>query len=345
MPSQPSLFDDEPDTGEEQRARRPSRADGTGSHPGDDWSQKVDAQHAEARPVAATLPSTVHFGTSSWSFPGWAGIVYRARRTQTELAREGLREYATHPLLTTVGVDRSYYAPIPVEDFRRYADQLPGGFLCCLKAPASVTSMVVPEARQRVNADYLSPARLIEDLLEPCAVGFEAHTGPIVIEFPPMPRELRLAPSAFAARLDAFLAALPPDFSYSVELRDRALLTSEYAAVLSRHHASHTYNYWSAMPLPGEQARIVTPQSLTSEASVIRLLLRPGTRYEDQRESFRPFDRLVEPDDAMRDDTVALARQLTAAGRRVYVLVNNKAEGSSPLTVGVLARRLAALTG
>ena len=32
--------------------------------------------HDEARAIAARLPEGVFFGTSSWSFPGWAGLVY-----------------------------------------------------------------------------------------------------------------------------------------------------------------------------------------------------------------------------------------------------------------------------
>jgi uncharacterized protein YecE (DUF72 family) len=35
----------------------------------------------------------------------------------------------------------------------------------------------------------------------------------------------------------------------------------------------------------------------------------------------------------MRSDTVQLVRQAVGAGRRVYVLVNNRAEGNAPLTV------------
>lgn len=335
MPSQPSLFGDDDAPTSSPRSTRRERSAALTTYP-----QALAREHAEGREIASRLPPGIHFGTSSWSFPGWAGLVYSAQHTQTALAREGLREYATHPLLTTVGIDRSYYSPIPLDDFRRYADQLPDGFRCCLKAPASVTSLVVPEARHRPNPDYLSPERLLHDLLEPCAAAFAAHTGPIVIEFPAAPRERQMSGPAFAERLDAFLAALPREFTYAVELRERGLLTREYAAVLARHGATHTYSYWSAMPMPGEQERIVSASSLTSEAAVIRLLLRPGTRYEDQRESFRPFDRLVEPDQAMRDDVAALADRLIASGRRVYVLVNNKAEGSSPLTVKAIARQM-----
>jgi uncharacterized protein YecE (DUF72 family) len=328
------LFDDQPEPTAPARRRGPSDDDPI--------LQALAAQHDEARALAARLPSTVHFGTSSWSFPGWAGIVYGARRSQTDLARDGLREYATHPLLTTVGIDRSYYAPIPVDDFRRYADQLPGGFRCCIKAPASVTSYAVGDRERPVkNVDFLSAERLVEDLLQPCALAFAAHAGPIIIECPPVPRGLRLDPFEFAERLDACLTQLPREFTYAVELRDRSLLTPSYAAVLARHHATHTYNYWSAMPLPGAQAAVVPPADVTNDDVVIRLLLRPGTRYADQREAFHPFNALVEPDEAMRADVVSLVARAAANKKRIYLLVNNKAEGSSPLTIMGLARRLA----
>ena len=44
----------------------------------------------------------------------------------------------------------------------------------------------------------------------------------------------------------------------------------------------------------------------------------------------------------MRDEVVQLTTRALKKGRRVYVLVNNKAEGSSPLTVEALAARVAA---
>ena len=43
----------------------------------------------------------------------------------------------------------------------------------------------------------------------------------------------------------------------------------------------------------------------------------------------------------MRADVVSVTRRALSRGRRVFILVNNKAEGSSPLTVMGLARRLA----
>ncbi|HLN79615.1 MAG TPA: DUF72 domain-containing protein, partial [Thermoanaerobaculia bacterium] len=107
-------------------------------------SDRLEREHAEAAAIAARLPKGIRFGTSSWSFPDWAGLVYSRAAKVGELAREGLREYARHPLLTTVGIDRSYYAPIPLPDLIRYAEQLPSGFPCCAKAPEAVTSAVRP---------------------------------------------------------------------------------------------------------------------------------------------------------------------------------------------------------
>jgi hypothetical protein len=75
---------------------------------------------------------------------------------------------------------------------------------------------------------------------------------------------------------------------------------------------------------------------------VVRLLLRPGTWYEDQRERFQPFNQLVAPDETMRQDVVDLADRALTSGRKLWVLVNNKAEGSSPLSIMELAKRVAA---
>ena len=172
------------------------------------------------------------------------------------------------------------------------------------------------------------------------SAAFAAHTGPIVLEFPPGPRGSAPAAAGFADALDRFLEQLPREFEYAVEVRDRALLTPAYAAVLARHRVAHTYNYWSAMPMPLAQADVVSPDA--APFAVVRLLLKPGTWYEDQRDLFRPFNRLVAPDEPMRDEVVQLTATALRRGRRVYVLVNNKAEGSSPLTIEALAERLAA---
>ncbi len=292
--------------------------------------------------LASRVPRDVYFGTSSWSFPGWKGIVYSQARSESQLAREGLREYAQHPLLRTVGIDRGYYAPIPERDLRRYSEQLPPGFPCCTKAPEAITSPIVMAHRGarggEPNPDFLSFERFQDTMLGPFARAFRGNAGPFILEFPPVPAANRVAPDAFAERLDAFLERLPRDFTYVVELRDRRLLTRAYQRVIARHRVGHTYNYWTAMPLPAAQLAIVPID--TGPCAVVRLLLRPGTKYVDRKDDFAPFDKLMAPDAAMRQDVLQLILSSLGSKIPIYILVNNKAEGSAPLTIRALAELL-----
>jgi uncharacterized protein YecE (DUF72 family) len=293
-------------------------------------AERLRREHAEASRIAARVPKGVFFGTSTWSFPGWAGIVYSRRSTTSELARDGLAEYSRHPLLTTVGIDRGYYGPIPARDLERYAAQLPAGFPCCAKAPEAVTSAASP--------DYLRPERFVDEMVGPFLDVFKNHTGPFVIQFPPAAREATPSPALFAEKLERFLEALPAAGRYAVELRDPSLLSPAYASALARRGAAHVCNYATAMPMPAEQARVV-PVARAGFA-MIRLLLRPGTRYDERRDEFLPFDRIVDPSPEMRGEVVQLVRDAVRMGRDVFVLVNNKAEGCSPLTIRALAERL-----
>ncbi|HEY6323978.1 MAG TPA: hypothetical protein VJA16_20740, partial [Thermoanaerobaculia bacterium] len=47
--------------------------------------------------LAARLPAGIHLGGSTWSFPGWAGLVYDRAHPAARLARHGLAAYARHP--------------------------------------------------------------------------------------------------------------------------------------------------------------------------------------------------------------------------------------------------------
>ena len=302
------------------------------------------AYYEEAAQLAARLPPGLRMGTSTWSFPGWEGIVYARRRSVQELARDGLEEYARHPLLGTVGIDRSFYAPVPEIDYLRYARQLPPGFLCPSKAPHAVMAQVFQAPGQPddergptvlENPDFLSAPLFADMHARPLLAAFREHAGPVILEIPPVGPVNRLPPRVFLDRLDAFLAEAPRELRYAVELRERAYLTPEYAEVLKARGAAHAYTYWRAMPLPGAQAKVVPVTQ--APFALVRLSLRPGRAYEAEKERFAPFNRIVEPDPRMRAEVVEILCAAAAAGMPSFVLVNNKAEGSAPLTVRALA--------
>jgi hypothetical protein len=54
--------------------------------------------------------------------------------------------------------------------------------------------------------------------------------------------------------------------------------------------------------------------------------------------TYAPFDRLLEPDADSRRGILSLLHGAVGQGREAIVIVNNKAEGSAPLSVLQLAR-------
>ena len=118
----------------------------------------------------------------------------------------------------------------------------------------------------------------------------------------------------FAELLDRFLEQLPRWCEYAVEIRERALLTAAYRDVLARHGVAHVCSYWSAMPSPEEQARFMRVEG--GPFTMVRLLLRAGTRYEERRQEMAPFNRIARADDRMRRQVVSLLRTAAADRKR-----------------------------
>jgi hypothetical protein len=89
------------------------------------------------------------------------------------------------------------------------------------------------------------------------------------------------------------------------------------------------------MPPLSKQHRLLK-QTFTASHVVIRLLTPLGLAFERAVERFVPYDRIIPPQARMRQDTAMLVQQVVAQGRGTYVLVNNRAEGCSPLAIQAL---------
>ena len=70
-------------------------------------------------------------------------------------------------------------------------------------------------------------------------------------------------------------------------------------------------------------------------------MLQQGDDYESAGARFAPFNRILEPDKLSRSRITGLVRRGLSAGRDVYVLAANNAEGSAPLTLQELAMAVA----
>jgi len=317
----------------------------------------------------------IRLGTSSWYFPGWAGLVWARSYSEAAVVKHGLAAYAQHPLLGTVSLDRSFYRPVDVATYARLAAQVPAGFRFMVKAPASVTDATVREAgsgralqpemlapgrrirqpppvgaatvlgaaRHTVaNPLFLDPATALEAALRPAVAGLGDKLGVLVFQLSPLPRSWLADQDALHQRLERLLAAiadeLPAGALCAVEVRDPELLTPAFARLLVAHGARYCLGLHNRMPPIAEQLPMLRAQ--WPGPLVCRWNLQRGLAYERAKNLFEPFDKLAAPDPATRQ---ALARVMVAtaqAGHPVFVAINNKAEGSAPLSVIELAREM-----
>jgi uncharacterized protein YecE (DUF72 family) len=293
---------------------------------------------AESIAVAGQLPQQLYLGTSSWSYPGWDGLIYAGKFSDQKLARDGLHAYSKHPLCRTVGIDRTFYAPIAKRDYALYAAQVPDGFRFLVKAPMAITSSYV-RSDEGVFSDspyFLDVDYAINEFIAPATAGLNEKAGPLVFQFPPQGRQHTRNVDAWINRLYRFLKELPPGFLYAVEIRDPELLTDRFLMCLKTTGARLCVASHANMPSPQQQIekmnRIMEPGTF-----VARWSLHSGFKYADAKSRYFPFNRLIDEDLDSRASLAAACLRAIEANHPAFVIINNKAEGSAPLSIEKLA--------
>jgi uncharacterized protein YecE (DUF72 family) len=70
----------------------------------------------------------IRFGTASFAYEGWKGIVYHDRYRASDFKVECLREYVRYEPFRTVEFDFPFYRPPTEPQLAHYARALPRGF-------------------------------------------------------------------------------------------------------------------------------------------------------------------------------------------------------------------------
>jgi uncharacterized protein YecE (DUF72 family) len=306
-----------------------------------------DAWRELAARLDATFDKRLHLGTSSWYFPGWAGLVWDQRPySESDLSRHGLAAYARHPLLRTVSLDRTFYRAIDAATYARLARQTPDDFRFVVKAPAEITDAVLRAtdsgAPLQDNPLFLDARRALALAVQPAVEGLGDKLGALVFQISPLPaawlRNGNALLDRFSALWRAAVPAMPASALTAVELRDARMLTPRLMAHLAQHHVRYCVGLHDRMPTAAIQvqaARAAGPGDF-----ICRWNLHQGLRYNQAKAQWAPFDRLQSPDVETRE---ALARAVVAAladGHRAFITINNKAEGSAPLSVIELAKSI-----
>lgn len=283
----------------------------------------------------------VYFGGSSWKYPGWVGSIYKedrylTRKTFSKAKFEStcLTEYAeTFP---TVGGDFSFYQFPKADTWDKIFAGTPPHFTFGLKVPEAVTVLRWPGharygARAGMNNEsFLDAALFKEAFLEPLRP-YRTQVAVCMFEFGSFAKKDFATLDGFLTRLDPFLADLPKDWLYGVEIRNKDYLAEDYLSVLNRHNVAHVINAWTRMPTIAEQIQV--PAIFSADHIIVRALLRYGRTYEQAVQMFEPYEKVQEPDVSTREAIRKIAEMAVKEKKWAYIFVNNRLEGNSPQTI------------
>ncbi len=281
----------------------------------------------------------IHFGGSSWKYPGWKGVIYSKHyKTKKSFNEESLAEYSE--LFSTVCADFALYDYPDQQQMKLIHDSTVDTFKVSLKVTDRITIKRYPSLPRfgrlagTENPDFLN-VELFEDAFLKPLEGLKNKRGAIIFEFSTFHPNSGVTYEKFVVRMNAFLSKLPKGYEYAVELRNSEFLTGEYLKMLASNGVAHVLNNWTRMPPIIDQIRIAGV--LTSSFSVARALLKPGRTYEEAVELFQPYDRVKEENTELRMGLVESVHRCIAEGTTLYAYVNNRAEGNSPKTIeGIL---------
>lgn len=301
----------------------------------------------EATPTLPKSPDSgfrgIRFGTSTWAYPGWEGIVYsRKHKNSTDY----LREYVQDPRFHTVGADFTFYNPPSVRMLRSWLEFLPVDFPMVFKVWDELTvdrfekvdQIQNPKRTQgATNSNYMNVSLFEDAFLSPFIESeFRKHIGAFLFEFR---SSTARNPERFLELLETFLQGLPKGYPYAVEIREPKLLGVRYTSLLRATNTAHVINHWDRMPSISKQ---MEHDVFTGDRVVSRILTPLRTPYAVAKQRFAPYNRLdpVNILHEMRQDVLYLCEELINQRLPGYILVNNRAEGCAPMTIQALEEAL-----
>lgn len=305
--------------------------------------------------LAAALSPQLRMGVSTWSYPGWEGLVWDGSYDESVLSKKGLTALSQHPLVRTVCVDRSFWRPLSTEQYAHYAAQVPDDFRFVVKCPNAVTDPQIRtedgQGKQR-NPVFLDPQLAIDQFVQPCLQGLGHKLGVLVFQISPLPWDMFGHFDMLFQRLNTLLAAVraalqhAPQVIVAVEVRDEALHQHpEFVPVLRRHGSTMCLGLHGKMPGIGEQLKTLRkfwPSPLVCRWNLHHSFGPYG--YAAAQAKHHPFSEIRTPDPQTRAILARTIHGITGAGQAAFVTISNDAEGCAPRSIELLAQQMQALT-
>jgi uncharacterized protein YecE (DUF72 family) len=117
---------------------------------------------SKSQASASKKSGSIHIGVGGWTFEPWRGVFYPEKLAQ---AKE--LQYAASKL-TSIEINGTYYGSQKPESFRKWAREVPDGFVFSVKGPRFATNRrVLAEAGESIKRFYDSGVLELGDRLGP----------------------------------------------------------------------------------------------------------------------------------------------------------------------------------
>ena len=232
----------------------------------------------------------ISIGTSGWSYKEWEGIFYPDSKTSK------LKFYSS--IFNTAEIDSTFYANPPKGVVFGWARNSPENFVYSLKLPQKITHEMHLDLAKGAELEL----RNFLDLISPLKSANKL--GPLLIQLPP---SFTLSERQ---TLEEFFEALPKEYSFAVEFRNKTWLKdSGLHSLLRKHNVANTIVDEPLLPID---------LSTTSDFAFVRWHGR-GTR---------PWYNYLYSEGEL-DPWVEKVEKLASNVKRVYGYFNNHFHGNA----------------
>lgn len=276
--------------------------------------------------------SKIYFGTCSWKYDSWEGIVY-SKAKGINMLEEYSRQF------DSVEIDQWFWSlhavnkiSLPKEsDVKLYAESVPADFRFTIKIPNSITLTHFYRKNKseslKANPHFLSPDLFNEFLstLKP----MKNKIGVLMFQFEYLNKEKMSSQIEFMERFEAFMQEIKTDYQFGIEIRNPNYLNKKYFEFLNKNNLSMVFLQGYYMPPVWEVFK--TAKDFLISPVVIRL--HGPDRSGIESKTGNVWNQIVEPKDDELQKIAELIHYLSEKQNDVYVNVNNHYEGSAPLTI------------
>lgn len=281
----------------------------------------------------------IRFGTCSWKYDSWKGIIYPDKDNFNYL-----KEYSKH--FNSVEIDQWFWslfeakkANLPKKsDVESYSKAVPDDFRFTIKIPNSITLTHYYNKDKskplKINPYFFDPElfKTFLETLEPMS----KKIGVLMFQFEYLNKQKISGLNEFLDRFELFIDSIDNKYKYGVEIRNPNYLKKPFFDFLNKNNLAMVFLHGYYMPPVWNTFNEFNDH--IKDTVVIRLHGPDRSGIEKRTGSI--WNQIAEPKDEELDKISEMIYYFNQKKIDAYINVNNHYEGSAPLTIKKIREKL-----